>query len=440
MHSIAKVGSALQHLFGAAAEEAAQASGVIKRQRKFSALSLAKTFVLGFLAKPDASDEDLARMAVQVGAEVTPQAVEQRYTPCLEQFLKDLFGKATQSVVGSDRALAPLLERFTSVIIQDSSTIVLPDDLKEEYPGCGGSYGGGQAALKLQVEWDLRSGALTHVQIEAGRSPDGATTRQEARRGPGSLRIADLGYFDLAVFEAMTQAGEYYLSRLQYTTSLRKPDGTAVDLATWLPQHTGAFLDEPMLLGEAKRLPCRVLAWRLPAEQAARRRQKLRQEYKNTYGKEPSAKRLALCDWTILVTNVPVELLSPEEAVILYRARWQIELLFKRWKSLGLIALLQGATTVRQMVKVWSRLLAVVVEHWLTVAVVWGDATKSLVKVGRVIRSFASRLGAALTDPGQWEAVLNELRKVLAKTCRRHKRSKAGTFELLNDAGLLGYG
>ena len=185
MDSIAKVGSALQELFGPAVEAAAARSGVIKRQRKFTAMSLAKTFVLGFLANPDATDEDLARMAVQVGAAVTPQAVEQRFAPALEQFLKDLLGRATQIVVSANQALAPILERFRRVILQDSSTLVLPDDQKEEYPGCGGSYGGGQAALKLQVEWDLRGGALTHLQIEAGRSPDGATTRQQARRGPG---------------------------------------------------------------------------------------------------------------------------------------------------------------------------------------------------------------------------------------------------------------
>jgi hypothetical protein len=439
MQIIAKVGAALQHLFGAAVKQAAEASGVIIRQRKFSAMSLAKTFVLGFLAKPDASDEDLARMAVQVGADVTPQAVEQRYTPRLERFLQDLLDQALQQVVGSNKALAPILERFTSVVLQDSSTIVLPDDMKERYPGCGGSYGGGQAALKLQVEWDLRSGALAHVQIEAGRSPDGATTRQQTRRGQGVLRIADLGYFDLDVFAEMTQAGEYFLSRLQYTTGLLEPDGTPVELAAWLPQQTGKFIDQPMLMGKAKRLPCRVIAWRLPEEQAARRRHKLRQEYKNTYGKEPSAQRLALCDWTILVTNVPNELMSPEEAVILYRARWQIELLFKRWKSLGLVAILQGSTTVRQMVKLWARLLAVLVQHWLTVDTVWGDPTKSLLKVCRVIRAFVARLAAALNRPADLNQVLEDLRTAVAKTCQRNKRAKPGTFELLNDVRLLAY-
>jgi hypothetical protein len=439
MQSIAKVGSALQRLFGTIVEAVAETSGVIKRQRKFSAVSLAKTFVLGFMAKPDASDEDLARMAVQVGADVTPQAVAQRYNPKLERFLKDTFEKATREVVGSNKALAPILERFTSVPLLDSSTIVLPDDQKEQYRGCGGSYGGGQAALKLQVEWDLRGGALTCVQTEEGRSPDGATTRQQARRGKGSLRIADLGYFNLDVFEEMTQEGEYFLSRLQYTTGLMEPDGTPVELAEWLPQQTGNFVNQPMLVGKAKRFPCRVIAWRLPQEQAARRRQKLRQEHKNTYGKEPSAQRLALCDWTILITNVPIELMSPKEAVILYRARWQIELLFKRWKSLGLVALLQGSTTVRQMVKVWARLLAVLVQHWLIVSTVWGDPTKSLHKVCQVIQNFAGRLAAALNGSADLTQVLEELQKVMEKTCRQNKRKKPSTFELLNDCDRLEY-
>ena len=148
----------------------------------------------------------------------TPGAVSQR-----------LVRQATQVVVGSSKSLAGILERSSSVIVQDSSTLVLPDDLKEKYPGCGGSYGGGQAALKLQVEWDLRSGALTHVQIEPGKSPDGATTRQQARRGPGSLRIADLGYFSLDVFEEMDQAGEYFLSRCN-----RRPTCEHPTIARWI--------------------------------------------------------------------------------------------------------------------------------------------------------------------------------------------------------------
>ena len=439
MESIAKVGPALQQLFGAAIDKVAKASGVIKRQRKFDAISLAKTFVLGFLANPNATDEDLAQMAVQVGVDVTPQAIEQRHTPRAEQFLKGVFSEAIKIVVRSDKSLAPILERFTSVNLQDSSIIPLPDDQEQHFAGCGGSYGSGKAALKLQVEWDLRFGGFTHIQMEAGRSPDGATTRQQARRGRGSLRITDLGYFDLEVFQDMTEAGEYFLSRLQYRTKLLHLDGSPVDLVKWLPQKTGCFLDKPMLVGLGKRFPCRVIAWRLPEKQAAERRSKLIQDYKKTYSKEPSEDRLALCDWTIFITNVPIALMSVKESVVLYRSRWQIELLFKRWKSLGLVAQLQGSTTVRQMIKVWARLLAVLVQHWLTVEAVWGDPTKSLDKVCRVIRTFVGRLAAALNNLADLNCVLEALRATVNKTCQRNKRSKPGTFELLNACDRLEY-
>jgi hypothetical protein len=439
MGILAKVGAALQQVFDGIAQRAADESGVIERTRKFTGLSLARTFVLGFLQNPKASDEKLAQIAVQCGAEVTPQAIEQRHTPKLVDFLQRLFRGASQLVVGSDKALAPILERFTNVTMLDSSTITLPDDEQEQFRGCGGSYGRGKAAMKLQTEWDLRSGALTHVEIEPGRSPDGATSRQHARRGKGSLRISDLGYFNVLVFAAMMAADEHFLSRLQYGTTVRLRNGESVDLLPWLSKQPGPFVDQPILLARDQRLACRLIAWRLPQEQAASRRRKLRQETMSKRGREPSAERLAWCDWTILVTSVPLDLLTPKEAVVLYRARWQVELLFKRWKSQGLVADLSGSTTVRQMVRVWARLLAAVVQHWLVIASVWGDPTKSLNKACEAVRAFAGRLAAALTCTAEMERVLTDIRNALAKTCARDKRSKPGTFELLNDVELLDF-
>src|SRR5258708_33864414 len=127
-------------------------------------MSLARTFVLGFLQKPSASDGDLAAMAVQCGAEVTPQAVEQRHSPKLIKFLQELFCKALKEVVRADKALAPILERFTCVTLLDSTSIALMDSMAEEFPGCGGSYGGGKGAVKFQGGWDLRPGGLQDLE------------------------------------------------------------------------------------------------------------------------------------------------------------------------------------------------------------------------------------------------------------------------------------
>lgn len=439
MAIIAKVGAALQELFGSCAEKAAHESQVIQRQRKFTSVALAQTFVLGFLQDPKASDEDLAQMAAQCGVEVTPQAVEQRQSPALVQFLQNLFCEGTQLVVGSDRSLAPILERFTSVTVLDSSTIQLPPSMREEFAGCGGRCGFGQAALKVQTEWDLRSGALSHVAVEAGRCADGASERQWTRRGEGSLRIADLGYFNVAVFADMMAHGEHFLSRLQFGTAILSPAGHELDLLEWLAKQPGPFVDQPIQLSKGQRLACRLIAWRLPEEQVNRRRQKVRQEIQRRDGQEPSAERLAWCEWTILVTSVPPEMLTAAEAVVLYRARWQIELLFKRWKSQGLVAELSGATVTRQMVRVWSRLLAALVQHWLIVTSAWGEPTKSLNKVGEAVRAFVARLASALLRPSEMAQVLGDLCRVIAKTCSRNRRTKPGTFELLNDASLLDF-
>jgi hypothetical protein len=439
MEILAKVGDALQGLLGQIAQEAAKESGVIARLRKFTPQSLARTFILGFLRDPNASDEKLAQMAVQCGASVTPQAIEQRHTPKLVDFLEKLFrGATTTLVVGTDKALAPILERFTRVTVLDSSTIKLPDELQDRFRGCGGTQDTGVAVMKLQTELDLRSGALEHVQIEQGRQTDRGTSRLQVRRGPGSLRIADLGYFVLPVFAAMAEAGEYFLSRLMSGTDVRFANVT-VNILGWLAKQPGPFVDTWIQLGQKQRLPCRLIAWRLPQEQANARRRKLREEMLKKKHREPTAERLAWCDWTILVTNVSEDLLTPKEAVVLYRARWQVELLFKRWKSQGLVEQLSGTNVARQMVRVWSRLLAAVVQHWLTVGTIWGDPTKSLDKVYKASREFAGRLAAALAGRATWEEVLAEIGQTFAKTCRRDKRSKPGTFELLNDVELLDF-
>jgi hypothetical protein len=438
MRIIAKVGAAMQILFGTIAEEAGKKTRVVVRKRKFTCITLAKTFVLGYLQRPNATDEQLARMAIQCGAEVTPQAIDQRHSPKLVKFFEEMFRAGMKLCVESKKTLAPILDRFTSVKILDSTTTTLPDSMANEFPGCGGSYNGGKAAVKLQTELDLRHGGL-EIEIEPGRSPDSATSRQWVEHQPGSLRITDLGYFNLTVFAAMSLAKAFFLSRLQFATCVKRPEEGMLDILPWLLKQRSKVVDQWLLLGKEQRLPSRLIAFRVPKEQANRRRRKLRKETLAKRGQEPSDARLAWCDWMILVTNVPADKLTVEEVIILYRARWQIELLFKRWKSQDLVATLSGSTDARQMIRVWARLLAALVQHWLVVASSWGDPTKSWAKVSETIRDFAKSLLKAMHDLLELEQVIAELCKIVGKNCKRDKRSKPGTAELLNDVNLLDF-
>ena len=163
MGKIHEVSKAIQSLVGELAEEVAAGCRVVKRVRKFTAGTLAKTFVFGFLQNPGASDEELAQMAGVLGVQVTTQAVEQRYSPELVKFLQSLLEKSVKFRVKSWEKMAPLLERFTDTLLLDSTVISLPDEMAEQFPGCGGSYGGGQAATKIQMQLSSKTGALPGV-------------------------------------------------------------------------------------------------------------------------------------------------------------------------------------------------------------------------------------------------------------------------------------
>lgn len=185
MAIVTKAARLLEGLLNPCAEDVAREVPVVKRRRKFSPAALAQTFILGSLARPRASDEELARMAARCGVQVTTQAVEQRFTQAAVDSLEALFRRAVRKRLQADRMLAPLLERFPAVLLQDATSIVLPDELSGRFPGCGGSYGGGQAAIKLQTRFDLKSGALDAVSLEAGRDCDQRTPAPVGRRDSG---------------------------------------------------------------------------------------------------------------------------------------------------------------------------------------------------------------------------------------------------------------
>lgn len=439
MRIVTRVAALLQSVLGTEAERLARECGVIQRQRKFTGATLAQMLVLGFLHKPNASSEDLAQTASLCGVSVSRQAVDQRFTAPLATFMEKLWQVAVAQVLSASAALVPLLQRFEGVFLLDSTTISLPPALQDRFPGCGGLPGAGQAAIKLQVLWDLLSGCLHRIIPEAGRDCDVKSSAQSVPLPRRALRIADLGYFSLPVLSELIRAGVDWISRIQSGTSVFAPDGTPRNLLQWLADEwRGEPLDGPILLGASEKLPCRLLAWRVPEEVANRRRQKLRAEAKRK-GRTPSSDRLLWCEWMVLVTSVEADRLTWQEAVALYRARWQIELLFKLWKSHGLIAELTGSTLEQQLVRFWSRLLAVLLQHWLLLCTVWGDTRHSLVKAARAIRAFSRTIAAALKRPETLIDVLEDLARSLTSVARRDKRRKPGTWQLLLEPDLLDY-
>ena len=139
MGMVAKVVSAMEAVLGAKVEELAEKHRVIKRRRQFRGQSLLRMLVLSLLKQPGATFADRALTAASLGVPVSVTAVEKRFTQPLVDFLRDALGEAWKRVVAAEPAAVALWERFTAVFLGDSSSVTLPDELPDLFPGCGGT-------------------------------------------------------------------------------------------------------------------------------------------------------------------------------------------------------------------------------------------------------------------------------------------------------------
>src|SRR5262249_2742602 len=154
----------------------------------------------------------------------------------------------------------------------------------------------------------------------------------------------------------------------------------------YLRRQPTNLVDVPILLGAAERLACRLIAVRVPEEVANRRRQQARHKARD-HGRTPAAEDLELLGWSLVVTHSTAAELTWKAVVVLYRARWQIELLFKLWKSHnGLARCRAGAPALELLAVFYAKLLGVLLQHRLLLATAWLVARRSLRQAARVLR------------------------------------------------------
>jgi len=297
---------------------------------------------------------------------------------------------------------------------------------------------GSQAAHKLTVRLDLCRGRLEGPLLGDGRAQDKATPLQQAPLPAGGLRVTDLGFWSLEVLGDIAEQKAYFLSRLHLQTAVFAADGARLELVEWLGRQRRRRLSVPVTLGVAARVPARLLAVRVPHRVAEARREKIRAEAQRE-GERPSARKLALAAWTLLVTNAPAEVLAIREALVLARARWQIELLFKLWKDEGKLDEWRSADPQRVLCEVYAKLTAMVIQHWILLVGCWVFLDRSLTQAARTVRERAVCLAQARGRLRALVATLAAIRRCLAAGCRIGKRrGRPSLYQLLTDPALGG--
>lgn len=437
MLSVRTVSRHLHHLLTTTADEAGQATGCVRRLRRFSGGTLCQTLVLGWLAAPAATLDQLCQTAAACGVQVRPQGLARRFTPAAAKMLKQVLDAAVEQVLATEPVALPLLRRFAGVYLQDCTVITLPPALAEVWSGCGDATADGHTAvLKAALRLDLLRGTLHGPVLAAGRTHDRTLARALPALPPGSLRLTDLGFFSLRELAAQELAGCYWLTRLQAGTLVFEATGRRWELADLLGRSVTGLTELAVEVGARQRLPCRLLAVRVPDAVANQRRRRMKEDARRR-GQTVSADRLRLAAFTVLITNVPGDLLTGAEALVLARARWQIELLFKCWKMNGQVDAWRSRQPYRILCEVYAKLIGAVMTHWILLTAGWEDPRRSLTKAAAAVHEAAFALALAIRRPRRLTETLRALALPLQAGCRKQtRRAKPSTPQLLDHSEL----
>lgn len=190
---------------------------------------------------------------------------------------------------------------------------------------------------RLHAVFDLARGGFSDLQLTDGR---GAESLARGRPVPGEVRIADRGFARAAALARFLAAGQGqadFIVRLRWNgLALRQPDGRPFDLMASLGQlpadETPHSIPVAAMLGGAA-LPLRLIVSRKPPDATAATRRALK---RNASRKQQvlMPQTLVAAEFMLLATSLPEAGYPAAEVMAAYRLRWQIELAFKRLKSL----------------------------------------------------------------------------------------------------------
>lgn len=271
-----------------------------------------------------------AQLCATFDLELTAEGLNQRFNPKAVEFLKRIFQSMFMGQLSD-----PIIETrlFNRIRILDSSSFDLPSEYSD-YIGPNGS------GVKIQLEYELYQGNFLNLLVQNGKASDSKypeVIRDDIK--PGDLCLRDLGYFSVANLIDIDKRGGYFLSRLKNNMNLYQQDKDGkwgkIDLVKKTKNlargevmeldniRIGYWVKDPLIT--------RVVIAKLTEEQEAKRQANLNKKKRKGKSTLSAQKNISV---NIYVTNIPQEMVQKEEIHSYYSLRWQIEILFKTWKSL----------------------------------------------------------------------------------------------------------
>jgi hypothetical protein len=423
-------------------EQMARNSKFVQRKSKLTGSVFVKALVFGCIQYPQATLRQLCQIIADLGVTIKTQGLDQRLNARAVILMRQMLKRVLDRAKAQRQEVAEVLDQFAAVYFLDSTILSLPATLREVFQGVGGNAS--CAAVKIQLLFEYLSGNIAHLAFASARETDQAYQGHLPHVQPGSLLIQDLGFFNLRTLQAVVDQLACFLTRWQqgvhvYLASV--PDHT-LDMLSFLRQQGPGVAEYAVLVGKTAKLPCRMVCVRLPADVVAQRRRRAKADAKRR-GKPISKRKLDLLAWNVFLTNVPAAQLSLRQILVCYSLRWQVELIFKLWKSQAALKHIASVRKERVLCMLHAKMVGIVLSHFLIAPLRFllrqQDVEISPVKARQTFQDRAKSLSLALgTHAANLRAEIEELCQRIITFDHKTKRKKhLSTFNKLLAADTL---
>src|SRR3981189_2922908 len=225
--------------------------------------------------------------------------------------------------------------------------------------------GADRTTWRLHVGYDLATGQVDQLELT---DLHGAENLQRLSYRPGDIVLGDRYYARPRGLRPVVEAGGDCIVRTGWNSlRLLQANGEPFDLFAALAAQveqegevqvrihegtTGTPPSEPLML--------RPVIRRKTPEQAEAAQNRLLKDAKKR-GKQPDPRSLEAAKYILLLTSLPADAFPPTDILTLYRFRWQIELAFKRFKSLAGLDMLPAKKPELARAWIYARLIVAII-------------------------------------------------------------------------------
>ncbi len=305
------------------------------RNTKISAKQFLKMLLFDHLQynQPTLS-QHVMEMQEDTGKQVSRHGLNKRFNITAVSFITKLFEAFLAANIDYGQITTELQSKYTAIRILDSTEFKLPDSLAKDFPGYSDSNAAACAAI--QFEYDIISRKINCLSLGSASGSDKAFAdgRMDNIR-PSELIIRDLGYYGLKSYGKIEDCEALYISRLKPNITVWQKEGEEYKAISWAElakqaeKSGGGYFDQEVYIGNEEKKAVRLMAWILPENAQQARLQRKQNRKGNISSDDKAWSRL-----NVFITNIPFEDITVLQAYQLYRIRWQIELMFKIWKSI----------------------------------------------------------------------------------------------------------